>query len=283
METDSNLRKRFKQNKYTLDGFLPSEVLDLLLSFEGRKCNLNGEDLIKKFNNVANAIDFLSEGLFHEKIKNLSNSSTLSSILKKSIACYLSELSSSNTRKKLSKIKEEKHILKILKEKQLLYKNFEFFSAMYLNTKNCLIGMELICLGSQKKISKNKIKELLNHAFKYNACSLVFIHNYPKCQCESLMQDHLLSNRLENLCSTVDINLLEYLVFCKKCTFNNHKKNFYNRSKILKVTSLNPLDSLNLHLNSAKVAQAGRKYDAGAAGDPELQILEYRDSVKKLY
>ncbi|MDO8426480.1 MAG: JAB domain-containing protein [Deltaproteobacteria bacterium] len=227
-----NIRKRYKFNGYRLDGITNSEILNFLLSLEDKKCNLSGEELIKKFGGLDKAIDFLAKGLFSGK--GVTDGSLLSKIVKNLTYLYLRE------QKNNFKITAEEDILKILKEKGILYLNTEILSIMYLNSKNDFIELEIICEGSFKKISKCKKKKIIDQAFRYNANALILTHNYPSCpdKDNSLNQDQFLVNDFTFICSALEMNLLEYLVMCKECISNNNEEcGILNKSQLFELTN----------------------------------------------
>lgn len=225
-----SIRKRDKFKSCTLDGLTNSEILDYLLSFEDKKCNLSGEELIKKFGGLDKAIDFLAKGLFSGK--GVTDGSLLSEIVKNLPYLFLKE------QKNNFKITAEEDILKILKEKNIFYHNTEILSVIYLNSKNDFIELEIIYEGSFKKISKCK-KKIIDQAFKYNANALIITHNYPSCpdKDNSLTQDRFLANDFTFICSALEMNLLEYLVLCKECTSNNKECGILNKSQLFELTN----------------------------------------------
>lgn len=82
---------------------------------------------------------------------------------------------------------------------------------MMLNTKNQLIGEQLISLGTVNA-SLVSPRDLILAAFRYHAVYIILVHNHPSGNPNPSQEDILLTQRMSQSCSLVDIPLLDHII-----------------------------------------------------------------------
>jgi len=87
----------------------------------------------------------------------------------------------------------------------------EEFHCIYLNTKNQVIGKEVISVGSLDMTIVHP-RELYKSAIKKSSCSIICIHNHPSGDPTPSQEDILLTKRLVAAGEIIGIDVLDHLV-----------------------------------------------------------------------
>jgi DNA repair protein RadC len=101
-----------------------------------------------------------------------------------------------------------------LKDKEYKVKNKEHFYALFLDTKNRIIGEELISVGTLNA-SLIHPREVFNTAIKASANSVILVHNHPSGDCEPSSDDKQVTKMLNNESDIIGINVLDYVIIGK--------------------------------------------------------------------
>ncbi|MBS6195286.1 MAG: DNA repair protein RadC [Clostridiales bacterium] len=94
---------------------------------------------------------------------------------------------------------------------QMRHEEQEQMICMMLNTKNQLLGEEVISKGTVNA-SLVSPRDLILAAFRYHAVYIILVHNHPSGSPEPSREDILLTRRVMEACSLVDIPLLDHIV-----------------------------------------------------------------------
>ncbi len=87
----------------------------------------------------------------------------------------------------------------------------EEFHCIYLNTKNQVIGKEVISVGSLNAAIVHP-REVYKAAIKKSSCSIIAIHNHPSGDPTPSQEDILLTKRLVAAGEIIGIDVLDHLV-----------------------------------------------------------------------
>ena len=91
----------------------------------------------------------------------------------------------------------------------------EVFAVMYLSNRNQLISYEELFLGTIDG-STVHVREIVKLGLSLNAASIICAHNHPSGVCEPSHADEMITKRIKEACSLVDIRMLDHLIVSGK-------------------------------------------------------------------
>lgn len=212
--------------KSRLDDFRKDEVLEFILSLvlsERRSKALAGR-LIENYKTIRGVFDAPIEEL--ELIDGMNNKTLiLVKIVKEFAALYLKE-------KIIERdvLSSQQDVLKFL-NLALSSEKVEKFYVIYLNSKNEMLGMEMVNEGSINHTVVHP-RKIIEGAFKYNAISLIFVHNHPSGDATPSYNDFQLTKNLVEAVSVVDINVHDHIIVGKNTYFSGRERGWFNKSSV---------------------------------------------------
>ena len=87
----------------------------------------------------------------------------------------------------------------------------ECFFAVYLNTKNKILGEKLISVGTLNK-SLVDHREIFKEALKYSANAVILVHNHPSGDPNPSPEDKQITNQIRECGKIMEIELLDHIV-----------------------------------------------------------------------
>ncbi len=223
-------RIREKYGKASLDGFHDYEALELLLTFAIPRRDVKplAKELIKRFKGL--------KGVFDAGIDELASipgvgvhTAVLLLLLKEISGAYLLERMIGG-----NPVRSAKDVVDFLDRACDPAK--EAFYAVYLNSKNEILGVETIFDGAAEKgdgralraatersarvmaseeegvYSSISPRSVIEKAFKHNARSIIFVHNTPEAAARASVKERTLARELESAASSIDIIVHDYLI-----------------------------------------------------------------------
>lgn len=97
---------------------------------------------------------------------------------------------------------------------ELQDKKKEHFYVLFLDTKNKIIGEELVSVGTLNA-SLIHPREVFKGAIKASANSVVFVHNHPSGNCIPSKEDEEITKKLFDAGDILGINVLDHVVIGK--------------------------------------------------------------------
>jgi DNA repair protein RadC len=94
---------------------------------------------------------------------------------------------------------------------QLRDRPYEVFCCLHLDNRHRLIHFEEVFRGTIDGASVHP-REVVRQALRYNAAALIFAHNHPSGVAEASQADELITRRLRDALSLVDIRVLDHLI-----------------------------------------------------------------------
>jgi DNA repair protein RadC len=94
---------------------------------------------------------------------------------------------------------------------QLRDRPYEVFCCLYLDTRHRLIAFEEMFRGTLDGASVHP-REVLRQALAHNAAAVILAHNHPSGVAEPSRADELITLRLRDALSLVDIRVLDHLI-----------------------------------------------------------------------
>lgn len=198
-------RERLRQ-KFLDDKLTDYELLELLLSFviPRRDVRPLARGLIDKFGSVYQVITAPIESLTDYKGVGRNTAIFIKAIHKIMIAGYKSNLDKATIF----------HNEKVLTNYCLLLmtgKTKEEIHIFYLDSDKRLLADDLHSIGTVDWAAAYP-REILKRALELNAKSIVMLHNHPKPNTSFSMDDIELTERVRDLLSNVDIDVLDHYV-----------------------------------------------------------------------
>jgi DNA repair protein RadC len=201
-------RKRLREKfiKSGLSGFHDYEIVELLLSLgtPRKDCKQQAKEAIKKFKTLRGVLEAPSEEL--QQIDGIGAHSAFGIKLMQAVAReFLKE-------KIIDKpiYKSSKEIFDYLYHSMRDLKK-EIFKVIYLNSQNQIIETEDIFEGTINS-SAISTREVIESAIKYNAASLIFVHNHPSGNPEPSQSDKEITRDLVYAGSIMRIRVLDHII-----------------------------------------------------------------------
>lgn len=207
------LRKRFLMSG--VEGFHDYEVLELLLSYVivRRDCKAISKNLLKKYGDLYT--------LLNQDIEELKKNSYVT----ERVAIYFKTIFSVIEKELYNKLYKEKilissntQLLNYLKM-SLLKRDVEIFKVLFLNTQNELICDEDLFKGTLDR-STVYIRELVKRILKYNAKSVILVHNHPSGSLKPSIADIDLTRKVKEALENIEIRMLDHLIISEKGHFS---------------------------------------------------------------
>lgn len=98
----------------------------------------------------------------------------------------------------------------------------EVFGAIFLDTRHRVIAVETLSQGTIDRASVHP-REVLKAALTHNASALILFHNHVSLVSEPSQADELITRRLKEALSLVDIRVLDHLIIAEPIfSFSEH-------------------------------------------------------------
>ena len=203
------LRKKFLADPSILE---KHELLELLLTFCIPRKNTNNiaHELLDSFGSFSEILDADEENLL--EVKGIGKNSVLFLKLVKiffNICC-----------KEKDKVNKKAKITDLTLEdvKNILLAKFmdvyeENVALAIFNKKRRIVFCDFIEKGSLRFVDVD-FRKIFSLALKYNASYLIIAHNHPSRIALPSKEDIKITNQLELTLKTLDITLLDHLIFC---------------------------------------------------------------------
>ena len=106
---------------------------------------------------------------------------------------------------------------------RMRYYDREHFLVLSLNTKNLVVNIETISIGSLDSSIVHP-REIFKHAIQQSAASIVLAHNHPSGDPFPSVEDMEVTRRLQSVSSIVGINILDHVVIGAQTFFSFKEK-----------------------------------------------------------
>jgi DNA repair protein RadC len=94
---------------------------------------------------------------------------------------------------------------------QLRDRPYEIFGCLYLNTRHHLIAFEELFRGTLDGAAVHP-REVLRQALAHNAAAIIAVHNHPSGVAEPSRADEMITRRLGDALSLIEVRLLDHLI-----------------------------------------------------------------------
>ena len=91
----------------------------------------------------------------------------------------------------------------------------EVFAVLYLSNRNQLISYEEMFLGTIDGASVY-VREIVKLGLSLNAAAIICAHNHLSGVCEPSHADEIITKRIKDACSLVEIRMLDHLIVSGK-------------------------------------------------------------------
>lgn len=219
----SRLRKRFESAG--LDSFLEHEILELLLTYciTRKDTKPLAWALLKKFGSLSGVLDATPSEL--EEVAGIGRQSTVFIKLIRAVmrTYFLEEI------KKRKEITTPENVVNFCRA-SLQGEPNEIFEVIYLTTRNAVIGVERLSVGTIDRASIAP-RKIIEQALKRRAAALIFVHNHPSGEPEPSAEDRELTETLSQIASPLGIAVLDHIVVGKGKFFSMRANSFISAKK----------------------------------------------------
>ncbi len=215
-------RPRERLLKLGVEALSAQELLALILGrgIQGESVLLTAQNLLTKFGNLKNMASASIEELTQVKGIGVAKAAQIKAALE--LGKRLEEYS--NEGKKIA-IKSPEDVVKAVKNK-LKGKKREHFLALSLDTRNHLINVHTISIGSLDS-SVVHPREVFKEAISSSAASVIFVHNHPSGDPTPSVDDIKLTRRLFEVGEITGIEVLDHIVICDKAYLSMKSKGLF--------------------------------------------------------
>ncbi len=201
-------RKRLREKflRVGLEGFNDYEIVELLLTFGTPQSDTkqSAKDALKKFKTLRGVLEASSEEL--QTIRGIGPINAIAINMVQQIArAYLKDRITERP-----SVKSSQEVFDYLYH-SLRDRKKELFKVLYLNSQNQILAMEDLFEGTVN-CSAVSSREVIDHALKHNAVSLIFVHNHPSGNPEPSQSDKDLTRDLIFAANTVNMKVLDHLI-----------------------------------------------------------------------
>ena len=198
-----------------LTGFHDYEVLELLLSYVivRRDCKSIAKEMLKKYGDLYTIFSQSNEEL--QKNKYITERVVI--YLKTIFNIIEDELYKKIYKSKI-KITNNNQLINYL-NMSLVKRDIEVFKVLFLNTQNELIAEEDLFKGTLDR-STVYIRELVKRIIKYNAKSIIIVHNHPGGSLKPSGADMELTVRIQEALENIEMRVLDHLIISEKGYFS---------------------------------------------------------------
>ena len=95
----------------------------------------------------------------------------------------------------------------------------EHFIALHLNSKNRLLCLEIVSVGSLNATVVHP-REVYKSALLSSAAAIVFVHNHPSGDTTPSAEDHEITCRLQQASEILGIRLLDHVIIGTDCHYS---------------------------------------------------------------
>ena len=220
-EISKEERPRERLLKYGASNLSNEELLSIIL-----RCGTNNKsvkelssDIIKEFNGINNLKDATISKL--TKINGIGLSKAMVIIAMLELNKRIN-LSSNNNLVKLNNPKTIYEYTKYLFNN----KNQELFYCLYFDSKQQLVGKELLFVGTVNK-SITHPREIFKYAYLYSATSIICLHNHPSGDVTPSKEDILFTKAIVEIGLIQKIPVIDHIIVS-----NNNYYSFHDHGEI---------------------------------------------------
>jgi len=123
------------------------------------------------------------------------------------------------------KITSPKDVFNLIGE-DMRYLKKEFLRVIFLNTKNIVIDIKDISIGSLNSSIVHP-REVFSEAIRRSSSSIIICHNHPSGDPEPSMEDINITKRLFEVGKLVGIELLDHIIIGDGCYISLKEKNLF--------------------------------------------------------
>ena len=203
----ARLKKRFE--KGGISSFLEHEILELLLTYciTRKDTKPLAWALLRKVGSLSGVLEATPSEL--EEVEGIGNNSVVFIKLIRELMrfYFLEEI------KKRKEITTPENVVDFCRA-SLQGEANEIFEVIYLTTRNAVIGVERISVGTIDRASVSP-RKIIEQALKRRAAALIFVHNHPSGEPEPSKEDIELTETLSRVAAPLGISVLDHIVVGK--------------------------------------------------------------------
>jgi DNA repair protein RadC len=208
------MRLREKFAKGGLRGFLDYEIIELLLTLgtPRRDCKLQAKEALRRFKTLRGVLEAEQEDLV--EIEGIGPHNILGLKLIQEVSRrYLKDKMLSKPACHSSKEVFD-YLFHVLRDSKR-----EVFKVIFLDAKNHIIEEKTFFEGTVDS-SVVYPREIIKSALKYDASSVIFVHNHPSGDPDPSTSDREITKELVFAASFIQIKVLDHIIIGNNCYFS---------------------------------------------------------------
>jgi len=212
LEHRRRLRQRFQKSQG--EGLHDYELLELLLTYAIPRRDVKpiAKELLKRFGTLSGVLDASSQEL--ETVPEVGPvSATLIRLVKELCGAYLAE------RMQHKDVLSSPQAVVDFARVKLVGLPHEAFMVIYLNTKNEVLGNEVIHEGTVDHAVIYP-RRIIEAALAHHSAGLILVHNHPSGHPEPSEEDKRLTRTITETARTVDVRVVDHIIVGKDGYFS---------------------------------------------------------------
>ena len=213
-------RPRERLINYGVSNLSNEELLSIILRCGTKNKSVRelSFDILNEFKSINNLKDATLNKLMKINGMGISKSMVIVSIIELYKRIYLKDM---NESKKILNNSNE-----VYEHTKYLFdgKKQELFYCLYFNTKQQLIGENLLFIGTVNK-SVTHPREIFKYAYIYSASSIIMVHNHPSGDTLPSKEDITLTNSLKEIGLLNGIPIIDHIIIGNNNYFSFYKNN----------------------------------------------------------
>lgn len=211
----SRLKEKFKANRSSLYDY---EILELLLTYVNRRSDVKpiAKALLEKSESLS--------GLFTADIDSVTGAGPETSFFFNLIQELITRIEYQKIASEEITLNNPEVVFQFLKH-LIGGGDKEQFVTLFLDTKNKLLGHKLVARGTVNTAVVYP-REVAEEAIRHRASSVIISHNHPSGDLSPSPEDMVVTGKVKDALSTLDIALLDHIIVTSQgyFSFRKHRK-----------------------------------------------------------
>lgn len=196
------LKEKFAENPAALADY---EILELLLGYAIVRKDVKpiAKEMLRKYDSISN--------IFGNKLTEIEGVGEQTELFFHTLSEFFARIQMAKIKKQrcVTSPKDSYNYMRFI----IGYAPNEKVAAIFLDSKNKILGHQIICEGIVNSISFHQ-RTIAELALKYNAASVILAHNHPSGDTRPTQADVDVTLNVESTLNLLNIKLLDHIVVC---------------------------------------------------------------------
>ena len=212
-------RLRQKWAQHGLDGFLPHEILELLLTYVIPRKDTKplAWALLRKFGSLAGVLDAQEK-----QLREVDGIGEQAAQFIKLVRGVLKLYAFDQVKDKVA-IRSPQHVIEYCKA-SLADKKEECLELIFLSVRNTIIGTQTVATGLIDRVAISP-RKIVESALNAGACALILVHNHPSGDASPSQEDIVLTQEVTRAAALFNIRVHDHIIIGKGGTHYSLRSN----------------------------------------------------------